>query len=126
MVYRYREGQSYYAVVLINDRNIKATELQYKLADFNTLYYSNSGYKVNAILFTDTSQLITIHKFATEAEAMNYYRHLQQEESPLRLYADADHREFIVSTQNYATFYNRKNIDAYMAYFRKYHLNKKN
>ena len=120
MVYRYREGQPYYVLVLINDRHIKATELQYKLADFNTQYYTNSGYKVNAILFTDSSQLITVHKFATEAEAMGYYRHLQQEESPLRKYADADHREFAISTQNYATFYNRKDPVAYEAFFKKY------
>lgn len=121
-VYRYRDGQSYYVVVLINDRRIKATELQYKLADFNSQYYSNGGYKVNAILFTDSTQLITIHKFANENEAMGYYRHLQQEESPLRQYADGDHREFAVSTQNYATFYNRKDPDAYALFFRKYYL----
>lgn len=124
-VYRYREGQPFYVVVLINDRHIKATELQYKLADFNSQYYSNAGYKVNAILFTDTSQLITVHRFATEAEAMGYYRHLQQQESPLRQYADADHREYAISTQNYATFYNRKDPVAYDAYFRKYHLKDK-
>ena len=123
-VYRYREGQTYYVVVLINDRNIKATELQYRLADFNTQYYSNGGYKVNAILFTDSTQLITIHRFKNENEAMSYYRHLAQEESPLRRYADADHREFIISNQNYATFYTRKDPDAYEAYFKKYHLNK--
>lgn len=123
-VFRYREGLAYYVVVLINDRHIRATELQYKLADFNTEYYANSGYKVNAILFTDSTQLITIHRFATENEAMGYYRHLQQAESPLRLYADGDHREFAVSTQNYATFYNRKDPDAYELFFRKYYLNK--
>lgn len=124
-VYRYREGQSYYVVVLINDRRIKATELQYKLSDFNSLYYSNAGYRVNAVLFTDTTQLITIHRFNSEKEAMGYYRHLQQDESPLRQYADADHQEYAISTQNYATFYNRKDPQAYAAYFRKYHLKNK-
>ena len=122
LVYRYREGQPFYVVIIINDRHIKATELQYKLSDFNSQYYSNAGYKVNAILFTDTSQLITVHRFATEVEAMGYYRHLQQQESPLRQYADADHREYAISTQNYATFYNRKDPDAYAAFFRKYYL----
>lgn len=121
-IYRYREGQTYYVVVIINDRNIKATELQYKLTDFNTEYYANAGYKVNAILFTDTTQLLTIHRFKNETEAMNYYHHLGQAESPLRLYADADHREYAISTQNYATFYNRKKPEAYDAYFKKYHL----
>ena len=122
LVYRYREKQQYYVIIIVNDRTVKATELQYRIADFNSQYYSNSGYKVNALLFTDTTQLITIHRFVNDNEAMGYYHHLQQEESPLRRYADTDHVEFVISTQNYATFYNRKNIDAYMAYFRKYHL----
>ena len=123
-VYRYREGQQYYVIILINDRHIKATELQYRLTDFNSQYYANSGYKVNAVLFTDTTQLLTIHRFKTADEAMGYYHHLHQEESPLRPYADADHQEFAISTQNYATFYNRKDPQAYLLYFRKHHLNK--
>ena len=64
------------------------------------------------------------HRFMSEDEAMGYYRHLQQDESPLRRYADADHTEFIISNQNYSTFYNRKNTEAYMAFFRRYHLKK--
>ena len=121
-IYRYREGQQYYVIILINDRHIKATELQYKLADFNTQYYSNSGFKVNAVLFDDTTQILTVHRFKNVDEAMGYYRHLSQEESPLRQYSDADHQEFAISTQNYATFYNRKNPAAYLAFFRKYYL----
>ncbi len=124
-IYRYRERQQYYAIIIVDDRRVKATELQYRLSDFNSQYYSNSGYKVNALLFTDTTQLITIHRFVDDQEAMAYYRHLCSDESPLRQLADTDHTEFIISTQNYATFYNRKNIDAYMAFFRKYYLNKK-
>ena len=124
-VYRYRERQQYYAIIIVDDRRVKATELQYRLSDFNSQYYSNSGYKVNALLFTDTTQLITIHRFVDDNEAMAYYRHLTSDESPLRQLADTDHTEFIISTQNYATFYNRKNIEAYMAFFRKYYLNKK-
>ena len=120
--YRYRQGQQYYVVVIINDRRIKATELQYKLSDFNSQYYSNRGYKVNASLFTDTTQIITIHRFVDADEALVYYRHLLGDQSPLRQYADADHREFAISTQNYATLYNRKQPDAYEAFFRKYYL----
>ena len=122
LVYRYRPGQSYYIVLLIDDRRIKATELQYRLANFNSQYYSNAGYKVNAILFTDTSQLITIHKFKNEDDAMSYYRHLAQDDSPLRQYPESDYRLFALSSPNYATFYNRKDPDAYAAFFRRYYL----
>ena len=124
-LYRYRENQQYYVVIIINDRTIKATELQYKISDFNSQYYTNSGYRVNAALFTDTTQLLTIHRFMTEKEALSYYSHiLSADDSPLRRYPDSDHQEFAISTQNYATFFNRKNINAYLAFFRKYHLKK--
>lgn len=122
LVYRFRERQQYYVIIIINDRTVKATELQYRITDFNSQYYANKGYRVNALLFTDTTQLLTVHRFTNADEAMGYYRHLGQEESPLRQLADNDYTTFIISTQNYATFYNRKNIPAYMAYFRKYHL----
>lgn len=124
-VYRYRENQQHFIVIVINDRTIKATELQYKIVEFNNKYYANSGFKVNAALFTDSTQIITIHRFVNDDDAVNYWRHLQQDESPLRQYADSDHVEFPITTQNYATFYNRKDPAAYMPFFKKYYLDKK-
>ena len=124
-VYRYRENQQYFVAIVINDRTIKATELQFKLGEFNNRYYSNSGYKVNAALFTDSTQILTVHRFMTTDEALNYWRHLQQEESPLRQYADKDYQFFPITTQNYATFYNRKDVEAYMLFFNRYYLKNK-
>ena len=121
-IYRFREGQQHYVIMLINDRTIKATELQYRIADFITQYYSNSGYKVNAMLFNDTTQLLTIHRFVTEVEAMGFYHHLFAEESPLSRYKAGDFTVYAISTQNYATFYNRKQPDVYYPFFRKYYL----
>ena len=122
-IFRFRERQQYY-VIIVDDRRVQATELQYRLSDFNTQFYSNAGYKVNASLFTDTTQLITVHRFIDDQEALKYYRHLGSAESPLAKLSAKDYTLFFISTQNYATFYNRKNIPAYLAYFRKYHLDK--
>ena len=121
LIYRYRENQQHYVVIIVNDRTVKATELQYRLADFNSQYYANNGYRANASLFTDTTQIITVHRFTNADEALGYYRHLSSSESPLQQYAPTDYTHFIISTQNYATFYNRKNIQAYLAFFRKYY-----
>ena len=125
-VYRFRSGQQHYVVLLVNDRTVKATELQYRIADFNTEFYSNSGLKVNATLFNDTTQLLTVHRFLTEQEAMGYYRHLTQADGPLSRYPQADITVFAISTQNYATFYNRKNPAAYEPFFKRYYLTKNN
>ena len=121
LLYRYRADNQHYVIIVINDKKINATELQYKLIDFNSTYYSNMGYKTSAALFTDSTQIVTIHRFVTAKEAMQYHSHLSQADSPLKQYAEADYVLFPISTQNYATFYNRKNIEAYKAFFERYY-----
>ena len=53
---------------------------------------------------------------------MDYYRLLISQDSPLLKYSATDYRVFAISTQNYATFYNRKDPDAYDAFFKRYYL----
>ena len=124
-VYRYRPNQQQFIVIVVNDRTVRATELQNKIIEFNNIYYSNTGLKVNTSLFTDTTQIITIHRFVNDDDAFNYWSHLQQEESPLHQLAPGDHIEFPITSQNYATFYNRKDPAAYLPFFKKYYLDKR-
>lgn len=123
-LFRFKEDMQHYVVVLLYDRNIRATELQYQMANFNVKYYSNKGYRVNPLLFTDTVQMLTIHRFMNATEALNYSIHLKQEESPLSKLNATSYRVFPISTQNYATFYNRKMVDAYDEFFEKYYITK--
>lgn len=122
-MFRYKEKREHYVVIVVNDKNIKATELQYRISDFNSEFYSNSGYKVSTMMFTDSTQLITIHRYVDANEAMSYWQHLQQDTSPLRKYKAADYTAFPISTQNYNTFYARKNVEAYQLFFKRYYLN---
>lgn len=119
--YRYKADIQHYVVVIINDKRVRATDLQYRMADFNNLYYTNSNYNVNAIMFTDSTQILTIHRFESANEAMLYWEHLQRDESPLKKIDKADYVAFPISTQNYRTFYNRKNIDAYREFYLEYY-----
>ena len=81
---------------------------------------------ISAVEYKDIILGFIFYRFVSENEAMNYYHHLKQEDSPLRLYSDKDHIEFAVSTQNYATFYNRKDPSAYAPFFDKYYLKRNN
>jgi tetratricopeptide (TPR) repeat protein len=124
LVYRYRENMQHYVIVIVNDKKIVATQLQYKIADFNSANYANSGYRSSPLMFTDSTQMITIHRFNNAEEAMLYYKHIQLDGGPLSGYNPNDYTIFAISTQNYTTFYNRKNTKAYAAFFIKYYLSK--
>ena len=57
LVYRYRENSQHYVIVIVNDKKIIATQLQYKIADFNGANYANSGYRSSPLMFTDSTQM---------------------------------------------------------------------
>lgn len=123
-LFRYKEAMPHYVIILINDRKIRATDLQLKIGDFNAVYYTNAGYRVSPLMFTDTTQMITINQFRNATEAYDYCRHLQREESPLMKYSSEDYQVFAISKQNYTTFYNRKRVDAYSLFYQKYYKKK--
>ncbi len=123
-MFRYRETMQHYVIVIVNDKKIVATQLQYAIADFNAVNYANSGYRSSPLMFTDSTQMVTIHRFKNADEALGYYHHLLQQGGPLSQYSPQDYTVFAISTQNYTTFYNRKNVPAYDAFFRKYYLSK--
>lgn len=120
-MFRYRENMQHYVMIIINDKKIVATQMQYKIADFNTKEYSNMNYKSSPLMFTDTTQLITIHRFVTAREAMKYYIHLMLPGGPLEQYDPKDYTVFPISTQNYTTFYKQKDIEAYRLFFERYY-----
>lgn len=121
MMFRYRENQQHYVIVLVNDKKIVATQLQYAIADFNMQYYSNSAYRVSPLLFNDSTQLLTIHRFKDAQEAENYKSHLELDGGPLSKYDRKDYVVFSMSTQNYSTFYRQKNIEAYRLFYEYYY-----
>lgn len=123
-MYRYRENMNHYVVVLINDKAIVATQLQYKIADFNSQQYANMGYKVSPLMFTDSTQMLTIHRFKNADEAMKYFRHFQLAGGPMEQYDPKDYVVFPISTQNYTSFYRQKDVDAYLIFFNRYYNNK--
>lgn len=120
-VFRYKADQQHFVVIIVNDKKIVATQLQYRIADFNNDFYSNMGYRCNPLMFTDSTQMLTVHQFKDGTEATNYYKHLLTADSPLAQYDPKDWIVFAISRQNYNTFYNRKDIEAYRLFFEKYY-----
>lgn len=121
-LFRYKESIPHFVVVLISDNGQRATVLQSKIGNFNRNFYSNAGLKVSPMMFTDTTQMVTIASFKDAAEGYAYAMHLMRPESPLNEIGLEKFRVFTISKQNYTTFYNRKNVDAYQLFYDRYYV----
>lgn len=123
LVFRYRDMEHFY-VILFDDDKVNVSDVRTKFSDFNTKYFSADNIKFTSLLFTMTKQMITVNRFENIEKAMNYYNTLIESKEVLNDINPNYYTHFIISTQNYPTFYNRKNIPAYNKFFRIFYLDK--
>lgn len=121
LVYRYRNMEHFY-VILFDDEKLNASEIKRKFSDFNTKYYEADHLKITSLLFTMSQQMITVNKFDDIEKAMLYYKSVISNNEVLDGIDPSLYKHFIISSQNYPTFYNKKNIPAYMKFFRIFYL----
>ena len=120
-LFRYRENMPHTVIILVKEKKIRATQLQTKIGAFIRTYYENSGYKTAPLMFTDSTQMVTVNTFNDAKEALDFCTHLQLEEGPLVDYSPEDYQVYAISKQNYTTLYNRKRVDAYKLFYDKYY-----
>ncbi len=125
LVFRYRDMKHYY-VLLFDEDKIDAIELERKINAYNDSSFASNNLNTMAMLFTMTKQMISVREFQNKEQAMNYYNSMQGEVSPLSSYDKNAFVHFVISTQNYPTFYNRQNIEAYLKFFKLMYLNNQN
>ena len=122
LVFRYRDMKHYY-VLLFDEDKIDALELERNINAYNDREFAGSNLTTMAMLFTMTKQLVRVKEFANKEQAMQYYNAMQSEASPLAPYKEKGFEHFVISTQNYPTFFNRQNIQAYLKFFKLMYLN---
>ena len=120
LMYKFKDMQHYY-VLLFDDDNMDAIATDAKVKQFNAENYPDKNLQTTSMLFTMTKQMIIVRKFRNREQAMAYYNSIS---SLLKDY-DANHyTHFVISLQNYPTFYNIKNIDIYEKFFKLMYLPK--
>jgi tetratricopeptide (TPR) repeat protein len=115
LVYRYKDMQHYY-VLLFDDDKIDATLLTQQVEAFNDSLYSDKNLATSSVLFTMSKQMIAVRHFDNTEEAMAYYNSMFS--NILQGVPQSYYSHFVISVQNYPTFYSRKNIAAYLKFFR--------
>lgn len=125
LVFRYRDMKHYY-VLLFDEDKIDALELERRVNSYNDSLFADNKLNTMAMLFTMTKQMLSVRQFENKEQAMNYYNSMQADSSPLSTYDRNSFVHFVISTQNYPTFYNRQNIEAYLKFFKLMYLNNQN
>ncbi len=111
--FRFKDMQHYY-VLLFDEDKIDVIDLDAKVKAFNQSKFSDKNLTTTSMLFTMTKQMISVRRFRNTHEAMTYYDSIS---NLLQSYDKDSYNHFVISIQNYPTFYNKKDIEAYQKFF---------
>ncbi|MBI9034129.1 MAG: hypothetical protein JEZ03_06640, partial [Bacteroidales bacterium] len=112
----------YLMIVKTGDVNINATKV--KIADHNMKFHSLESFRVNSVLFNNSSELLTVGTFENEAKAFEYLNGIKNSTYVFSDITDENYEHFIISTSNYPVLYKNKQLDLYRTFYKERFLNK--
>lgn len=125
-VFTVNPNDVHYVVLLVKTDKLPLQTVKQNLSNFNKTSFSLMKLVVSSFMLDNKNQMVTISKFKDKEEAMNYY-HILLKDS---LFKDDINNQTIqvyaMTTQNYTTFYNKRDQRVnYPAFFKENYLNNK-
>ena len=114
LMFKFKDMQHYY-VLLFDDDKIDAIDLERRIRAFNDANYADAKLSAASTLFTMTKQILSVKRFRSKEDAMDYYNNINK---ILKDYNQDQYTHFVISIQNYPTFYKNKNIETYEKFFK--------
>jgi tetratricopeptide (TPR) repeat protein len=110
------------AVVAIN--KISISNLKNQVSDHNKTYFSLEGKLTVSSLFLDqTRQLLTISNFKQLPKGYEYIKSIKNNKELYNLFQTAESEFFLMSVNNYSTFFKSKDVEEYKAFYLKNYKN---
>ncbi len=116
-IYTFNASAVHFFAFIIDVRQVEARELRNFITTFNTDEYPDRRLTMSNIFLDDRRQIITVTNFANKDAGMEYFRRIIAAPG-LSNFNTEFITSFIISVDNYPVFYQDKNVDEYLRFFR--------
>ncbi|MEE4177327.1 MAG: tetratricopeptide repeat protein [Bacteroides sp.] len=116
-IYSYNASAVHFFAFVFDVRQVEARELRNFITEFNVENYPDSRLSMSNIFLDDRRQIITVTNFRDKNLGMDYFRKIVSAPGFSIFNADAI-TSFIISVDNYPIFYQDKDVDEYLRFFR--------
>ena len=124
-VFEFKPEDQHYVVLLVKTAEMPLQTAKQELANFNSTYFSLKKLNVSSFLLDNKRQMITIAKFDNKDDAMDYYNILARSESFQPEIDLGSIEVYAMSTNNYTSFYNKRDSRKdYLDFFKENYLKK--
>ena len=114
----FNESGEYYWVLIVENGKGNIENFKVKLSKLNMDSISTKNIAVSDIFLDNAHQLISVKPFNGKTEAMEYYDFMKSRNDVYTDLNQGSYQSFIISAENFTTFYKEKNINEYALFFR--------
>lgn len=116
------EGFHFY-IAVFDAVKVKIAEVKNMYSDHNTMMFKLDKLTVNSMFLNNSLQMITVNRFDNKVKALDYYASCKNNAVIMSKLGPANIKHFVISANNYTTFYKLKNVEQYIEFFEKNYLN---
>jgi tetratricopeptide (TPR) repeat protein len=113
----FKEDGDYYWVTIVLNGKGDIDKFKTKLSDLNAESFSLDNLNISNVFLDMNHQLVSVKYFNGKAKAMDYYTFMKNKKEAFDMLEMGTYQSFIISAENYTTFYKEKNIDEYQQFF---------
>jgi len=117
--YQYSPNGQHMFMIVMDSREVRINPLKVKISDFNLKNYSLEKLTVNSMVLDNQHYIITVGNFNNASKASEYYNFIITDEYVYSDLKAGTFENFLVSTENYGTFFKDKDIEVYRKFFNK-------
>ena len=116
-------GVQHEFVLIIPQEGVNHDQLKQAISAFNQLNFSSLNLTVSATELDDFRRIIRVEGLGDQDSGMAYLQQIVRDQAVYRPLEEVDYRNFIITPDNLRIFVERKNINSYMDYYRRFYLN---
>ena len=118
-IFKFSARSMHMFMIIVNSKEVRLNPLKVKISDYNKKYYSLDKLSINSLVLDNKNYLVTVGNFNNSEKALKYFRAITSDDY---VYSDMDpeyYQNFVISTENYPTFFKEKNVGEYSTFFEK-------
>ncbi|MFU8843222.1 MAG: tetratricopeptide repeat protein [Bacteroidales bacterium] len=124
-IYSFNPRSKQLFALVVDGPNVNINALKVRISDYNKKYFSLDNLTITNILLDKTTHFIMVGNFDTMQEGIRYYNGLMSDDYVFANLEEWQYNGFVISQENYPVFYRDKDIEKYLAFFkRNYPINK--
>jgi tetratricopeptide (TPR) repeat protein len=111
--------------LVVQGPNVNINALKVRISDHNKKYFSLDNLTITNILLDKTTHFVMVGNFHSMEEGIRYYNGVMTNDYIFANLEEWQYNGFVIAQENYPVFYRDKDIEKYLAFFkRNYPINK--